>query len=541
MNARPDELVYSREPAGSPVEVIGPRIERSAEVLTPLALQLLAHLHRRFNARRLELLAARERRQRELDAGALPQFLRETADVRAGDWRIGAVPEDLEDRRVEITGPVDRKMIINALNAPVRCFMADFEDSCSPTWENIVRGQVNLADAIRRTISYTDAATGKIYRLSDRTATLIVRPRGWHLPEKHVLVNGEPVSGALFDFALYLANNHEALARAGTGPYFYLPKMESHLEARLWNEVFLAAQDALGLPRGTIKATVLIETILAAFEMDEILFELREHCAGLNCGRWDYIFSFIKKFRNRPDFLLPDRAGITMDRHFLKSYVDLLIKTCHRRGAHAMGGMAAQIPIRDDRQANEEAMARVRADKLREARAGHDGTWIAHPGLAAIARDAFDAVMKGPNQLTVLRNEVSVASDDLLKVPEGEITEAGLRHCIRVGVQYIEAWLRGSGCVPLYNLMEDAATAEICRAQLWQCLRHGARTSDGVPVTPERFDRLLSEEIDRIHDEVGPVRLLNGVFPTAARLFEQMTKQDEFDQFLTLPAYELLD
>ena len=541
MNARPDELVYSREPAGSPVEIIGPRIERSAEVLTPLALQLLAHLHRRFNGRRLELLAARERRQRELDAGAMPQFLRETADVRAGDWRIGAVPEDLKDRRVEITGPVDRKMIINALNAPVRCFMADFEDSCSPTWENIVRGQVNLADAIRRTISYADTATGKIYRLADRTATLIVRPRGWHLPEKHVLVNGEPVSGALFDFAVYLANNHEALAHAGTGPYFYLPKMESHLEARLWNEVFLAAQDALGIPRGTLKATVLIETILAAFEMDEILYELREHCVGLNCGRWDYIFSFIKKFRNRPEFLLPDRAGITMDRHFLKSYVDLLIKTCHRRGAHAMGGMAAQIPIRDDRQANEEAMARVRADKLREARAGHDGTWIAHPGLASIARDAFDAVMKGPNQLSVLRNEVNVAADDLLRVPAGEITEGGLRHCIRVGVQYIEAWLRGSGCVPLYNLMEDAATAEICRAQLWQCLHHGARTSDSVPVTPERFDRLLTEEIDRIHDEVGAARLLNGVFPTAARLFEQMTKQDEFDQFLTLPAYELLD
>ena len=541
MNARPDELVYSREPAGSPVDILGARIERSAEVLTPLALQLLAHLHRRFNGRRLELLAARERRQRELDAGAMPQFLRETADVRAGDWRIAAVPEDLADRRVEITGPVDRKMIINALNAPVRCFMADFEDSCSPTWENIVRGQVNLADAIRRTISYADPATGKIYRLADRTATLIVRPRGWHLPEKHVLVNGEPVSGGLFDFALYLANNHEALSRAGTGPYFYLPKMESHLEARLWNDVFVAAQDALGIPRGTIKATVLIETILAAFEMDEILYELREHSAGLNCGRWDYIFSFIKKFRNRPEFLLPDRAGVTMDRHFLKSYVDLLIKTCHRRGAHAMGGMAAQIPIRDDRQANDEAMARVRADKLREARAGHDGTWIAHPGLATIARDAFDAVMKGPNQLTVLRNEVSVRADDLLRVPEGEITESGLRHCIRVGVQYIEAWLRGSGCVPLYNLMEDAATAEICRAQLWQCLHHRARTSDGVPVTPERFDRMLTEEIDRIHDEVGPVRLLNGVFPTAARLFEQMTKQEEFDEFLTLPAYDLLD
>ncbi len=541
MNARPDALVYSREPAGSPVEILGPPIDGSAEVLTPLALQLLASLHRRFNSRRLELLAARARRQRELDEGALPGFLPETAEVRAGDWRIAPVPADLQDRRVEITGPVDRKMIINALNAPVRCFMADFEDSCAPTWENIVRGQINLADAIRRTISYVDPATGKVYRLADRTATLIVRPRGWHLPEKHVLINGEQVSGALFDFAIYLANNHEALARAGTGPYFYLPKMESHLEARLWNDVFLAAQDALGIPRGTIKATVLIETILAAFEMDEILHELREHSAGLNCGRWDYIFSFIKKFRNRQDFLLPDRASVTMDRHFLKSYVDLLIKTCHRRGAHAMGGMAAQIPIRDDPQGNDAAMARVRADKLREASAGHDGTWIAHPGLATIAREAFDSVMKGPNQLGVLRGEVNVTAQDLLRVPRGEITEDGLRNCIRVGVQYIEAWLRGSGCVPLYNLMEDAATAEICRAQLWQWLHHGARTSDGAPVTPERFDRLLTEEIDRIHHEVGSERLLKGLFPTAARLFEQMTKQDEFDEFLTLPAYDLLD
>ncbi len=541
MNARPDDLVYSREPAGSPGELLGPPIERSAEVLTPLAMQLLAHLHRRFNPRRLELLAARERRQRELDEGALPDFLPDTAEVRAGDWRIAPVPADLEDRRVEITGPVDRKMVINALNAPVRAFMADFEDSCSPTWENIVRGQINLADAIRRTISYSDPATGKVYRLAERTATLIVRPRGWHLPEKHVRINGEPVSGALFDFALYMANNHEALARAGTGPYFYLPKMESHLEARLWNDVFLAAQEALGIARGTVKATVLIETILAAFEMDEILYELREHSAGLNCGRWDYIFSFIKKFRNRAEFLLPDRASVTMDRHFLKSYVDLLIQTCHRRGAHAMGGMAAQIPIRDDREANEAAMARVRADKLREARAGHDGTWIAHPGLAAVAREAFDSVMRGPNQLGVARAEVRVGAGDLLRVPDGEISEGGVRNCIRVGVQYIEAWLRGSGCVPLYNLMEDAATAEICRAQLWQWLHHGARTSDGAPVTPERFDRLLTEEIDRIHGEVGPARLLHGVFPTAVRLFEQMTKQDTFDEFLTLPAYELLD
>jgi malate synthase A len=379
-----------------------------------------------------------------------------------------------------------------------------------------------------------------VYRLGERTATLIVRPRGWHLSEKHVLVNGEPVSASLFDFGLYIANNHEALERAGTGPYFYLPKMESHLEARLWNDVFLAAQDALGMRRGTIKATVLIETILAAFEMDEILYELREHSAGLNCGRWDYIFSFIKKFRNRRDFLLPDRAVVTMDRRFLRSYVDLLIRTCHRRGAHAMGGMAAQIPVRDP-QANEIAMARVRADKLREARAGHDGTWIAHPGLAAVAREAFDSVMSGPNQLHVARSEVSVARDDLLAVPDGQITEEGLRNNIRVGVQYLEAWLRGNGCVPLYNLMEDAATAEICRAQLWQWLHHGARTSDGAPVTAERFDRLLAEELDRIHGEVGSQRLANGVFPSASRLFERMIKQDEFDEFLTLPAYELID
>jgi malate synthase len=540
MSAEGHGQVYSRDQGAPRVEILGAKVERAEEVLTPLALQLLASLHRRFNPRRLELLAARERRQRLLDDGALPEFLDATAQVRAADWRIAPVPADLKDRRVEITGPVDRKMIINALNAPVRAFMADFEDSCSPTWENIIRGQVNLADAVRRRISYEDTATGKVYRLAERTATLLVRPRGWHLPEKHVRINGEPVSGSLLDFTLFIANNHEALARAGTGPYFYLPKMESHLEARLWNEVFVAAQDALGMPRGTIKATVLIETVLAAFEMDEILYELREHSAGLNCGRWDYIFSFIKKFRNRGDFLLPDRAAITMERHFLKSYVDLLIKTCHRRGAHAMGGMAAQIPIRDNPQANEAAMARVRADKLREARAGHDGTWIAHPGLAGIAREAFDSVMSGPNQLGVLREDVHVSAPDLLSVPDGEITEGGVRACIRVGVQYLESWLRGNGCVPLYNLMEDAATAEICRAQLWQWLHHGARTSDGRPLTLARFDTLLSAELDRIHDEVGATRLSGGVFPTAARLFEQMTKNDTFDEFLTLPAYELL-
>jgi malate synthase len=540
MNAESLARLYSREPSGPKLEVLGPKLERSEEVLTPLALQLLASLHRRFNARRQELLAARVKRQAEFDDGALPDFLHATEAVRAGDWRVAPVPADLEDRRVEITGPVERKMIINALNAPVRAFMADFEDACSPTWENVILGQVNLKDAVRRTITYEDETTGKVYRLAERTATLIVRPRGWHLPEKHLGVNGDTVSGALCDFALFIANNYEALAARGTGPYFYLPKIESHLEARLWNDVFLATEEALGIARGTIKATVLIETLPAAFEMDEILYELREHSAGLNCGRWDYIFSFIKKFRNRRDFLLPDRATVTMERHFLKSYVDLLIKTCHRRGAHAMGGMAAQIPIRDDPAANEAAMARVRADKLREARAGHDGTWIAHPGLAGIAREAFDAVMPGPNQLSVLRSEVSVTAKDLLTVPEGAITEEGLRNCVRVGVQYLEAWLRGNGCVPLYHLMEDAATAEICRAQLWQCLHHGARTSDGKPVTVERFDRLLAAELDRIHHEVGAARLTNGVFPTAARLFEQMTKSESFDEFLTLPAYELL-
>ena len=531
---------HLREQPGPRVEILGPPIERADEVLTPLALQLLGSLHRRFNGRRLELLAARAERQAAFDAGALPDFPAATAELRAAEWRVAPVPADLTDRRVEITGPVDRKMIINALNAPVQAFMADFEDSCSPTWDNIIRGQVNLLDAVRRSISYQDPSTSRVYRLAERTATLIVRPRGWHLPEKHVRINGEPVAGALFDFALFLANNHEALARRGTGPYLYLPKLESHLEARLWNEVFVAAQDALGIPRGTIKATVLIETILAAFEMDEILYELREHSAGLNCGRWDYIFSFIKKFRNRPDFLLPDRATVTMERPFLKSYVDLLIRTCHRRGAHAMGGMAAQIPIRDDAQANELAMGRVRADKLREARAGHDGTWIAHPGLATIAREAFDEVMTGPNQLAVRREAVQVSARDLLAVPDGQITEEGVRGCIRVGVQYLESWLRGNGCVPLYHLMEDAATAEICRAQLWQWLHHGARTSDGVPVSVARFDRLLTEELSRIHEEVGAERLTAGVFPTAARLFEQMTKSDSFDEFLTLPAYELL-
>jgi malate synthase len=522
------------------LELSGSRLERSAEVLTPAALELVVTLHRKFNGRRLELLAARARRQKGLDAGGLPEFLPATAAIRTDDWRIAPVPADLLDRRVEITGPVDRKMIINALNAPVQAFMADFEDSSSPTWENMVNGQINLRDAVNRSIGYIDPASGKSYRLGERLATLIVRPRGWHLPEKHLHVDGEPASGALFDFAIFLANNHESLARAGTGPYFYLPKIESHLEARLWNEVFVAAQDALGMKRGTIRATVLIETILAAFEMDEILFELREHSAGLNCGRWDYIFSYIKKFRNRRDCVLPDRGTLTMDKPFLKSYVDLLIQTCHRRGAHAMGGMAAQIPIRDNREANEAAMAKVRADKTREALAGHDGTWVAHPGLAPIATQAFNAVMSGPNQLQVMRSDVQVSLADLLRIPEGAITEAGLRQNIRVALQYIEAWLRGSGCVPLYDLMEDAATAEICRAQLWQWIRHEARMDDGATVTAERFDSLLGAELERVQREIGTARFQFGAFPAAVRLFSAMVKNDSFDEFLTLPAYDLL-
>ena len=519
--------------------VSGPVVERSGQVLNSTALGLLASLHRRFEGRRLALLADRERRQIQIDAGALPDFLAATAAIRAGDWRIAPTPADLQDRRVEITGPVDRKMIINALNAPVNAFMADFEDSTSPTWTNIVSGQANLYDAIRRTIDYVDPASGKTYKLNERTATLLVRPRGWHLVEKHVHVDGEPVSGALFDFAIFLANNHEALASAGTGPYFYLPKLEGHLEARLWNDVFVAAQQELGMQQGTIKATVLIETILAAFEMDEILYEMRAHIAGLNCGRWDYIFSYIKKFRNRPEFLLPDRGTLTMDRPFLKSYVDLLIKTCHRRGAHAMGGMAAQIPIRDDAKANELAMNKVRADKQREAEAGHDGTWIAHPGLAATAYLAFDG-SRAPNQLQVMRESVQGRASDLLQVPQGPITDAGVRHNLRVGIQYLAAWLDGLGCVPLYNLMEDAATAEICRAQLWQWVRHGVRNTAGALISLDAVDVLLAEELDCIRRAVGAERYARGAYSTAARLFGNMIAQEEFDEFLTLPAYDLL-
>lgn len=527
-------------PAPSGVTLAGSLDARRSEILTPAALAMVAALHRRFNRRRLELLEGRRERDGRLQAGQLPDFSPTTADIRAASWRIGAVPADLQDRRVEITGPVERKMIINALNSPARTFMADFEDSCAPTWTNIIEGQINLRDAVRKNIEFRQPESSRVYRLMEKTAVLLVRPRGWHLPEAHVLVDGEPVSGSIFDFALFLFHNGDELRRRGSGPYFYLPKLESHLEARLWNDVIIAAQKALGIPAGTVKVTVLIETLLAAFEMDEILYELREHIVGLNCGRWDYIFSFIKKLGVMPDFIMPDRSSLTMDRHFLRSYVDLLIKTCHRRGAYAMGGMAAQIPIRDDPAANEVAMARVRADKVREARAGHDGTWIAHPGLAPIAFEAFDEVMSGPNQLDRLRAEVSVGAADLLKVPAGVMTEQGLRHNIRVAVQYLEAWLGGNGCVPLYHLMEDAATAEISRAQVWQWLHHRITLSGGPRLTPSVFEGICAQECAKVSAEVGPERYSSGRFDLAEQLFRDMVQRPTMDEFLTVAGYEYL-
>lgn len=520
--------------------LVAPVDGEAAEILTPEALRFVAALSRRFEERRRELLAARAERQRRLDAGELPDFLPHTTSIRQAAWTVAPIPPDLMDRRVEITGPVDRKMIINALNSGAQVYMADFEDSNSPTWRNNIEGQINLRDAVRGTISYV-SPDGKHYRLAEKTAVLMVRPRGWHLEEKHVRIDGRAVSGSLFDFGLFFFHNAHALMEKGTGPYFYLPKLENHLEARLWNDVFNFAQDTLDIPRGTIRATVLIENILAAFEMDEILWELRDHSAGLNCGRWDYIFSFIKKFRNRPDFVLPDRAQVTMDKAFLKAYVDLLIRTCHHRGIHAMGGMAAQIPIKNDAEANERALEKVRQDKLREVRAGHDGTWVAHPGLVPVAREVFDAGMPGPNQIHRKREEVSVAAVDLLAVPEGAITDHGLRVNIDVGIQYLESWLRGVGCVPIYNLMEDAATAEISRAQVWQWIRHEARTDDGRPVTPDRVRNTIAEELEKLRERLGPTRFDSGKFDLAARLFEDMMTREDFVEFMTLAAYEYLE
>ncbi|MGH7439790.1 MAG: malate synthase A [Polyangiaceae bacterium] len=524
-------------PAG--VAITGPVRTGYEAILTQDALAFVADLARTYTARVTELLARRKDRQARLDAGEMPDFLPETASVRAGDWTVAPLPKDLLDRRVEITGPTDRKMVINALNCGARVFMTDFEDANSPTWDNLVQGQLNLVDAVRRRIEYTAPETGKKYALNKEIATLLVRPRGWHLVERHMTVDGKVVPGCLFDFGLFLFHNAKEQVSRGTGPYFYLPKMESHLEARLWNDVFVRAQEKLGIPKGTIKATCLIETLPAAFEMDEILYELRDHSSGLNCGRWDYIFSFIKKRAEDRSAILPDRGQVTMDKGFLAAYVALLIKTCHRRNVHAMGGMAAQIPIKDDPAANEAALEKVRADKLREVKAGHDGTWVAHPGLVPVAKDIFDAHMPGPNQLSVKRDDVKVTREDMLQVIEGTRTDAGLRHNVRVGIQYIEAWLRGNGCVPLYNLMEDAATAEISRAQVWQWLHHKC-TVDGTPLDKDRFARVVDEEMKRIKTEVGDARFNGGRFPEARDLFAQMSTTPKFEDFLTSAAYDLL-
>ncbi len=518
------------------VEVRAPVEGPGEEVLTDDALEFVAGLHRRFNPVREQLLAARAERQQRIAAGELPDFLRETRHIREGDWQVAPVPPDLQDRRVEITGPVERKMMINALNSGARCFMADFEDANSPTWANCVEGQANLIDAIERTIELT-TPEGKEYRLKDETAVLIVRPRGWHLPERHVLVDDQPVSGSLFDFGLYLFHCARRLLDSGSGPYFYIPKLESHLEARLWNDVFCFAQDALGIPRGSIRATALVETILAAFEMDEILYELREHSGGLNAGRWDYIFSVIKKFRERPDFVLPDRAQVTMTVPFMRAYTELLVATCHRRGAHAIGGMAAFIPSRHDPDVNETALAKVREDKVREAGDGFDGTWVAHPDLVPIATAVFDETLaERPNQLTRLRQEVSVSAADLLSLPAtpGEATEAGLRTNVNVGILYLESWLRGVGAAAIYNLMEDAATAEISRSQVWQWVRHGRFSKEDV-------QRVVDEELDTIRELVGTEAYEGGRHAEARQLFEQISLADDFVDFLTLPAYELLE
>jgi malate synthase len=519
----------------SGINVSAPAHRDRERVLTPEAMRFLVELHRRFNARRVELLASRVERQRRLDAGERPDFLPETAKIRDSEWTVAPIPADLQDRRVEITGPVDRKMIINALNSGAKMFMADFEDSNTPTWSNQIEGQVNLQDAVRRSITYADPSSGKTYELNESTAVLLVRPRGWHLEERHVLVDGAPMSGSLFDFGLYFFHNAKHLMSSGSGPYFYLPKMESHLEARLWNDVFVFSQDHIGIPQGSVRATVLIETILASFEMDEILYELRDHSAGLNCGRWDYIFSYIKKFANDPTMILPDRSQVTMTTHFLRSYSRLLIRTCHRRDIHAMGGMAAFIPIKSDAVVNDKAIAQVRADKEREASDGHDGTWVAHPGLVPVATEIFDRLMPGPNQIDKKLSDYHATAADLLQVPTGEITEAGVRQNIAVGLGYQEAWLRGIGCVPLFNLMEDAATAEISRAQLWQWIHHGAHLNDGRKVDFALCDAMIQEELEKNLKTADPVR--RAAYEKSAQLMRDLIRSKQFVDFLTIPAY----
>jgi len=522
------------------VEIKAPIRPGYETILSAEAVAFIAELERKFGPERRRLLKFRAETQARLDAGWRPDFPAETGNIREADWVVAPLPKDLLDRRVEITGPVDRKMVINALNCGANVYMADFEDANTPSWDNLIEGQLNLIDAVRRTITFDDPESKKHYTLNAKTATLLVRPRGWHLPEAHVWVDGEAMSGALFDFGLYFFHNAKELVKRGTGPYFYLPKMENRFEAKLWNDIFLYAQKALGLPKGTIKATVLIETILAAFEMDEILYELKDHSSGLNCGRWDYIYSFIKKFAEDPKAVMPDRALVSMTTHFLRSYSQLLIQICHRRKVHAMGGMAAQIPIRDDPAANAQAMDKVRADKLREAGDGHDGTWVAHPGLVAIAKEIFDKQMPEANQIARKRQDVHVTAPDLLKVPEGPITEAGLRQNLNVGVGYLEAWLRGTGCVPLYHLMEDAATAEISRAQIWQWIRHRAKLADGRVIDKPLCRKLLDEELEKLKQLAGAEAYAKGRYRDAAKIFVDLIEAQRFPEFLTIPAYEQL-
>jgi len=509
----------------------------NTEVLTEEALVFLEALHHKFNSKRIELIADRSIRQLEIDKGVLPYFLPETKTVREGDWRVAPIPHDLQDRRVEITGPVSRKMIINALNSGAKTFMADFEDSNAPTWRNVIDGQQNLKDAVAGTISFHKQGSDKIYTLNEQTAVLMVRPRAWHLDERHLQVNGQVMSGSLVDFGLYFFHNVKVLLRKGTAPYFYLPKMESHLEARLWNEVFVFAQDYMKVPQQSIRATVLIETIMAAFEMDEILFELKDHIAGLNCGRWDYIFSFIKRLRMHSEFLLSDRDLVGMSIPFMNNYSLLLIQTCHKRGASAIGGMAAQIPIKEDEKANRVALDKVVQDKMREVKNGHDGTWVAHPALVSVAQNVFDAMMPAKNQIEVLRSDLTIKAQDLLDVPEFSISEKGLRKNINVGILYLNAWLMGNGAAAIYHLMEDAATAEISRAQIWQWIKHGAVLTDGRKVDMELVHSLLPEELEKIKDYVGDVYYENARFPEAIALFEELVFSEEFEEFLTLKAY----
>jgi len=523
------------------MEITGTFSPEFASILSPVALRFLLRLHRQFQDKRNTLLHTRTELQKMIDNGTLPTFLEETKDIRESEWVVAPLPPDLMDRRVEITGPVERKMMINALNSGAYVFMADMEDSNTPSWVNCIQGQINLRDAINGTITYEHPTSGKFYKLNDKIATLMVRPRGWHLEEKNILVDGKPMSASLVDFGLYFFHNANTLVEKGSGPYFYLPKLENHLEARLWNEIFVYTQEFFGIAQRTVKATVLIETIMASFEMHEILNELKDHSAGLNCGRWDYIFSFIKRFRNMPGCVFPDRSQVRMDVPFMRAYTQLVIQSCHKRGVHAIGGMAAQIPIKNDEAANTAAINKVKTDKLREVTDGHDGTWVAHPGLVAVAKAIFDEHMPAKNQISNKRKDVNVTAEELIAIPKGTITEAGLRKNINVGILYIESWLRGNGGAALYNCMEDAATAEISRSQIWQWIKNNARLDDGRMVTLSMYSGLVTEELQNMKQLVGERAFREGKFEEAAKLFDDLVMANEFVEFLTVPAYALIE